>query len=614
MTTAAPTQSFRAAPTIDWEDLLIAIEDRRVVPVVGRDLLVVPGAGGPSLLYRELATRLAEALGIHPGDLPPEPEIEDVTHRVLVERLADWSTLYARLRALLDKMAPPIPAPLAKLAEIEPLSLVVSTTFDDLLSRALSAAGREALTRHYRPREELVDLQRGGPAEGETFVFQLLGRPSSDPGSYVITDDDMMEFELELSAKLDLADGELKNLGLFLSRRHLLFLGCGFPDWLMRFFVRTLRGERFHNDRPQSRVRVVDRRAPREAPLVMFLERYGTPVYAGDPVAFVDELAERWAARHRGPRSSPSRVAPVGPALAVIASAPEERRAAEAVADKLDQWGIGCAIASFRDGDDAALRGALDGASAFVAVLSERALASGPSRDDPLLAAFRAVDARRTAADSGPLSTLVITLDDIAAKKHRAQRDWGGWLRLARRLHEPTVEDTAWRIAEALLDARKLGVRLPIRMYMAYADADRAWRDQLQGHIDSAVGRSIWLSVWHRGRTAAGESIDAWRGELDRAEVIVLLVSVALLTERRDEVDRAIARYESGGACVVPILVRSCDWLDSLGALSPLPADQSFIASQRDPDAAFRDVVQALLLATFEHVLAPRPVSLRSTP
>lgn len=609
MTTAGPALTLRASPTIDWEDLLIAIDDRKVVPVIGRDLLVVPGQSGPSLLHHELARKLADALGVPPEALPPEPELEDVAHRFLSLRRAEWDTLYSRLRAILEKMAPPIPEPLAKLAAIEPLSLFVSTTFDDLLERALAAAGRAVESRHYRPREELVDLPRG--ALPETFVFHLLGRPSTDPGSYAVTDDDTLEFVRELMNKLDPTQGELKHLGLTLSRKHLLFLGCGFPDWLMRFFMRTLRGERFHTDRPQSRARVADGRAPRQAELVMFLEQYGTHVWAGSPVAFVDELSRRWAARHAEPSLSPARTTHTGPALVVVAAAPEDQRTAEAIADKLGQWGIGATTVSLRDGGGPALTAALDSAAAFVALLSERALASGPERDDPILAAFRAVDARVRTTERGPLSRLVITLDDAAARKHRAQRNWGEWLRLARRLHKPSIDDVAWRAAEALLDARKLGVRLPIRAYVAFADADRAAREQLEGHLDSALGKSIWLSLWHRGRALPGEALDAWQGELARADVVVLMVSVSLLTERRDEVERALARYEAEKVLVVPVLVRSCDWVDTLGALSPLPVDQSFIAGSRDPDAAFREVVQALLLAAFEQVLGPRPDSLR---
>lgn len=599
-----------AASPIDWEDLLIAIDDGKVVPVIGRDLLVVASDGGPSLLHRELALRLAAALDVPVAELPAEPDLEDVAHRFLSARRADWDALYTRLRAVLEDYPLRVPEPLAQLAAIEPLSIFVSTTFDDLLEQALTAAGRTVEARHYRPREELVDLppmaRSAAPASDQAVVFHVLGRPSSDPGSFAVTEEDTLEFVHGLAAKLDPAQGELKNLGLLLQRRHLLFIGCGFPDWLMRFFIRTLRGERFHTERPTSRARVADRRAAREGPLVTFLQHYGTRVYAGNPVDFVSELSRRWIERH-AVISIPGARPVAGAPLVLLACASDDRDAARPVADKLSQWGIGCATVPLRDPGEVAARARLDAAAMYVVFLSDDALGPAPEKDDVLLAAFRLVDARRRAADRGPLATLAITLDDGAAKKHRAQRSWGEWLRLVRRLHRPTVDDVAWRVAESLLDARKLGVRHPVRMYLAYADVDRPWRDQFEGHLESAVAHATWLTRWHRDLTTAGTSIDAWQGELARADVVVLLVSVKLLTERRDEVERAMALYQEGKAAVIPVLVRSCEWQETLGALAPLPADQSYIASARDPDGAWREVVQALLITTFDFLLGPRP-------
>src|SRR5262249_44625844 len=128
--------------------------------------------------------------------------------------------------------------------------------------------------------------------DGDAAVYSLLGRPG-DAGEYAVTEEDTLEFIHELKAKLE-PQGELKNLGAILRQSHLLFLGCGFPDWLMRFFMRTLRGERFYAQPLRRRARVVDRRAEREGNLVLFLQQYGTRVYAGSPVDFVAELGRRW--------------------------------------------------------------------------------------------------------------------------------------------------------------------------------------------------------------------------------------------------------------------------------------------------------------------------------
>ncbi|APR81884.1 Hypothetical protein A7982_07233 [Minicystis rosea] len=612
-TAAAPATSPLAG-AIDWEDLLIAVEDRKVVPIIGRELLVVPGENGPSLFHRELSLRLAATLEVPRTELPEEPELEDVARRFLRQRPGEWDVLHTRLRALLTRFPRSVPEPLQKLAAIEPLTMFVSTTFDDLLARALTSAGRTVEERHYRLYEELQDLPatavaegtRAAAAEGPSYVFHILGRPSTEPGAFVVNDEEQLEFVYQLQSKLDPAQGELKNLGLLLQRRHLLFLGCGLPDWPLRLLIRTLRGRRFHNERQSTRARVADRRAEREAGLVTFLEQYGTRVYAGNPVDFVDELARRWSERHVSLRN-PARPARADAPLLLLACAPEDRVAAQPVAERLAQWSIACALVPLREADAAAQRTRLAGAAGYVAFLSDRSLGPAPERDEALLASFRAVDARSKASDGGPLMTLAITLDDAAAKKHRAQRTWGEWLRLARRLHRPSTDDVTWRIAESLLDARRLGLRTPVRLYIAYADDDRARREQFESHLGTAIARSTWLSVWHRERVPAGAPLDVWQTELARADVVVLLVSVDLLTDQIDEVERAMTLHEENRALVLPVLLRSCEWQETLGALTPLPADQTYIAAHADPDGAFRDVVQSLLIATFDFMLGPRP-------
>ena len=54
------------------EDLLLNIEEGRVVPIVGPELLVVEHEGRELLLYRFLAERLAERLRIPVDSLPPD--------------------------------------------------------------------------------------------------------------------------------------------------------------------------------------------------------------------------------------------------------------------------------------------------------------------------------------------------------------------------------------------------------------------------------------------------------------------------------------------------------------------------------------------------------------
>ena len=57
-----------------WEDLLNFIEERRVIPIVGPELLKVETESGPRLLYDWMADKLAAKLGVDTARLPsPTP-------------------------------------------------------------------------------------------------------------------------------------------------------------------------------------------------------------------------------------------------------------------------------------------------------------------------------------------------------------------------------------------------------------------------------------------------------------------------------------------------------------------------------------------------------------
>ena len=56
--------------TMFWDQLLQLIEEGKVVPVVGQDLLTIPESTGHTLLYPYLAERLAKYLRVRADDLP----------------------------------------------------------------------------------------------------------------------------------------------------------------------------------------------------------------------------------------------------------------------------------------------------------------------------------------------------------------------------------------------------------------------------------------------------------------------------------------------------------------------------------------------------------------
>jgi hypothetical protein len=275
----------------DWDELLELVVERKVIPIVGKELLVVSIDGHETLLEQHLAGRLAEALGVERERLSPRFGINEVAV-AYVEGGGRPGKIYPRLKTIVEERPLPAPEPLRQLAAITDFKLFVSTTFDSLLATALDLeryAG-EPRTRRlaFSTHSSIQDLPCEAASLAEAHVFQVFGRLSAY-GDYAVTDEDTLEFLHALQSEArqpKILFDELKN-------NPLLFLGCSYPDWLARFFVRTLANQRLL---PAEGAKfVVDSQVHGDLNLALFLRQCKTEIDpSGEAAAFVSELLRRW--------------------------------------------------------------------------------------------------------------------------------------------------------------------------------------------------------------------------------------------------------------------------------------------------------------------------------
>jgi hypothetical protein len=190
----------------------------------------------------------------------------------------------------------------------------------------------------------------------------------------VVTEEDALEFVFSI------LDSRYQPTHLLqeLSRRTLLIVGCSFPSWAVRFFLRLARGQRLLFANRDRVAFVVDPSAPQDPGLLQFLTTFKTrtEVFAKyDAVTFVDELSRRWA--QMSPTISPEDVMPQDAVFVSYAS--EDRARVEAIVASLRQQGVPVWFdrSNLQSGDrwlDKIERG-IDAASAFVPVLSATAVA-----------------------------------------------------------------------------------------------------------------------------------------------------------------------------------------------------------------------------------------------
>ncbi len=279
-----------------WEDLLNFIEERRVIPIIGPELLQVDVDGGQRLLYEWVAEKLATKLAVDTSHLPKPYTLNDVVCWFLSSR-GRREEAYTRLRSLFRdaNFAPPLA--LRQLAQITDFDLFVTTTFDPLLEQAVNlerfAGAQSADVIAYAP-NRVADL----PAEREKLarpvVYHLLGRLSASP-TYVISDEDTLEFICALQSEHLTPDRLFHEL----EHNHLLFIGSSFTNWLARLFLRMAKRHRLSDPRDVGEV-LADSHSGSDVRLMNFLQQVSvrTRVYSGAG-KFVDELHRRWMTRRK---------------------------------------------------------------------------------------------------------------------------------------------------------------------------------------------------------------------------------------------------------------------------------------------------------------------------
>jgi hypothetical protein len=304
LATTDPAQAFDEDA---WDDLLNYIEEHRVIPIIGPDLLRVQTDQGLRPLYVWLAEKLAKHLSVDPTTLPQPLTLNDVVCSHLGQH-GRREEAYTRLRSIMRDIHIEPPQALRELAQITDFNLFVTTTFDPLLEAAVNLEryggqpGAEVIA--YAPNRvadlpcERADLQR-------TVVYHLLGRLSASP-TYVVSDEDMLEFMCALQSQHRTPEKLFHEL----EHNHLLLIGSDFSNWLARLFLRMAKRKRLSDPRDVTEIFADDHTA-KDARLVAFLQQVSvrTRVYGGAE-SFVAVLHQRWSARQRPAQAPPGAGAP----------------------------------------------------------------------------------------------------------------------------------------------------------------------------------------------------------------------------------------------------------------------------------------------------------------
>jgi len=234
----------------EWKPLLTQIQNGRVIPVIGHGLYYIEieqgGDKKECLLYDYLAELLNEK-----SEEKIDPNHNHRFARACLSFLKEHNQSYLDLSSFLSNSlkdfhcnADPRGS-LQKLAMIKNFKWLITTAYHDHLERAIKktrVTDTVSLSNTLKKNTDIQDIRLTKyDNTNATLIIHLLGTLGSSFPEF--TERDILETTVFLQQKkTDTA------FGIFfqsLGEKILLFIGCGFEDWLFRFFARAVNNQEF---------------------------------------------------------------------------------------------------------------------------------------------------------------------------------------------------------------------------------------------------------------------------------------------------------------------------------------------------------------------------------
>lgn len=291
----------------EWNKLLNKIEAEEVILILGDELSMLNISGKQIQLRDFLLHQLVDALNddeSNSAKLINKDDIKSFSDISYESMKGNWQQIlsdpYAETVEVLSNISPNLyeTEALNKLLSIDKFKIILSTGFDDIAySVLLNLYGEKNLMRlGYVQKTNGQDI----PLKTDQRVFyHLFGRASSERHSFVLSEDDLLEF---IHFWMD-PNYRPKELSKILSNKYILVVGCSYPNWLFRFFFHSLKYVSEQKNEGKDNGLLSDSNLDPE--LVSFLRRMETSVHE-DAISFIDELYERWQKRVQNSSSSDS--------------------------------------------------------------------------------------------------------------------------------------------------------------------------------------------------------------------------------------------------------------------------------------------------------------------
>lgn len=135
---------------------------------------------------------------------------------------------------------------------------------------------------------------------------------------------------------------------------------------------------------------------------------------------------------------------------------------------------------------------------------------------------------------------------------------------------------------------------MPVDILLLFSERDKDGAAELERHL-MPLSRADKIRLWHRGKILVGEDADKkWREQVERAQIILLLVSADLENDCYSEITAALEQRRLREARVIPVLWRALNINELRYREMRMIPDGNPVSARRDRDQAWVEVVQGI--------------------
>jgi len=282
----------------DWDELLDLIGDKQVTPIIGKEMYKFKENENLVPIEEYLCRKILESykasdqsflkLSLAVNYLTNEKEVKSID-------------LNRKLKSLVKNIDFEFPL-LTEFISVTKLNYFINTAvYNNLLETKISELTKQTVTSINfsinEPFSDADDLEK----LKSPFVFNVFGSllNTVDPA---LSEDEMLEYTGYFKERLE----NTTNIINALKNKNLLFIGCTFPDWMVRFVLRLLTNEPMNEWGTRRTIIVVNDKAEPGNTQFDFLKNYDAVTYEGSTNDFVQELAARW--KNRKPQTQKAKM------------------------------------------------------------------------------------------------------------------------------------------------------------------------------------------------------------------------------------------------------------------------------------------------------------------